>query len=407
MLSKVSSSSLPAGRGALTAGVSGRPIYGLATGPVPVNAPSSPMNHRTVLAAALLSFAVVFPAAAQNRQPPRPPVLSPEVDSSGKVTFRMQAAKAGEVSLNGQWPDGKAAMTRGTNDVWSVTVGPVPPGVWEYGFQVDGVGMIDPLNPALKPMRNPRTSILHIPANPPAAYDFQDVPHGVVRQHTYRSKALGRLRELSVYTPPGYDSKSFGKYPTLYLQHGSGDNQATWTAHGKAHWIFDNLIASKKAKPMVVVMMDGHASLPGQTNNTALFERDLFEDVMPFVESSYRVHRDAKRRAIVGLSMGGGQALTIGLNHTDTFAWIGGFSAAVPSKEAVAKALDNSAETNRKVKLLWIACGEKDFLLQRNKDFIATLGSKSVRHEWTETPGDHSWPVWRGYLADITPRLFQ
>jgi len=357
---------------------------------------------------ALPSFLLVAAfAASAVAQAPRPPVVSPEVGTDRRVTFRFQAAKAGEVSLNGQWPEGKAPMAKDTNGVWSVTVGPVPAGVWEYAFQVDGVGLLDPLNPALKPMRNPRTSILHLPAAPPAAYDFQDVPHGVVHQHAYRSKALGRLRELAVYTPPGYDAKSSGKYPTLYLQHGSGDNQATWTAHGKAHWILDNLIAAGRAKPMVVVMMDGHAALPGMTNNTAAFEQDLFGDVLPFVESAYRVRRDAKSRAIVGLSMGGGQALTLGLNHSDTFAWVGGFSSAPPSRESVSRALDDSTGTNRRLKLLWIACGEKDFLLHRNREFLATLDDRKIRHEWVLTPGDHSWPVWRGYLADITPRLFR
>jgi enterochelin esterase family protein len=154
-------------------------------------------------------------------------------------------------------------MDRGSNDVWSVTVGPVESGIWEYSFQVDGVTIIDPLNPLIKPMRQPRTSILHLPSDPPALHDYQHVPHGVVRQHTYFSKSLGRLRELVVYTPPGYDQKPSEQYPTLYLQHGSGDNQATWTTHGKAHWIVDNLIAQGRAKPMIIVMMDGHAAIPG------------------------------------------------------------------------------------------------------------------------------------------------
>jgi enterochelin esterase family protein len=297
-------------------------------------------------------------------------------------------------------------MTKGSNDVWSVTVGPVEPGVWEYSFRVDDLQMIDPGNPAIKPMREPRTSILHVPGDPPLVFDFQDVPHGVVRSHTYRSKSLGRLRGLSVYTPPGYD-KGRTRYPTLYLQHGSGDNQDTWTVHGKAHWILDNLIAQGRAKPMVIVMMDGHAATPGIQDNTGLFERDLIEDVMPFVESNYRVKTDAASRGIVGLSMGGGQSLTIGLKHAYRFAWVGGFSASVPSGDAVATASNDAPATNKKLKLLWIACGKDDFLLQRNETFIATLKEKDIRHEWYLTAGNHSWPIWRGYLADFLPRLFQ
>ncbi len=371
------------------------------------------MNTR-FLALGLLAAGLAASVQAQNTTPataaaprraPQAPIRSAEIADDRRVTFRIRAPKATDVTVNGQWANGRAAMARGSNDVWSVTVGPVEPGVWEYSFNVDGVGMIDPANSATKPMREPRTSILHVTGATPMIWDFQDVAHGTVRQHTYRSKALGKLRELAVYTPPGYDQNS-KKFPTLYLQHGSGDNQATWIAHGKAHWIFDNLIAQKKMTPMVVVMMDGHAST-GFQNNTEVFEKDLMQDVMPFVESSYRVKKDAANRAIVGLSMGGGQSLTIGLNHTDTFAWVGGFSSAVPGKDAVASALGSPDKTNAKLKLLWIACGKDDFLLQRNEEFIATLKDKGVRHEWLKTEGAHSWPVWRNYLADFAPRLFK
>jgi enterochelin esterase-like enzyme len=338
------------------------------------------------------------------------PVRSPEVQPDRTVTFRLRAPKASGVTVVGQWPDGRAPMSKGTNGVWSVTVGPVAPGVWEYSFEVDGLSMIDPGSPAIKPMREPRTSILHLPGEPPLVHDFQDVPHGVVRFHNYPSKPLGRLRQLAVYTPPGYD-KTRKKFPAFYLQHGSGDNQATWTVHGKAHWILDNLIAQGRAKPMVVVMMDGHAAVPGATsgitNNTLAFERDLLEEVMPLVEANYRVKTDAASRAIVGLSMGGGQSLTIGLNHPERFAWVGGFSASVPGQEAVAGALRNPTATNKKLKLLWIACGREDFLLKRNEDFIALLSEKGIRHEWHLTEGAHAWPVWRNYLAELAPRLFQ
>lgn len=350
-------------------------------------------------------------AAPARRSQPRP-VLSPEIQADHHVTFRLRAPKVSEVVVNGQWADGRTALTKDTNGVWSATVGPIEPGVYEYSLTVDGLTMIDPGNPAIKPMREPRTSILHLPGQPPLLHDFQDVPHGVVRQHTYRSKALGRLRELTVYTPPGYDQQAEASFPTLYLQHGSGDNQATWIAHGKAHWILDNLIAQGRAKPMVVVMMDGHAAPPGAgangfDSNTQAFERDLLADVMPFIEANYRVKPDAAARGIVGLSMGGGQSLTIGLNHLERFAWVGGFSSSVPSREAVAGASDNPDSTNEKLKLLWIGCGKDDFLLKRNDEFIALLKEKGLRHEWHLTDGGHSWPVWRTYLAEFTPKLFQ
>ncbi|HEX2972640.1 MAG TPA: alpha/beta hydrolase-fold protein [Tepidisphaeraceae bacterium] len=360
----------------------------------------------TLLTTTTLAFAAETPTpAAPSRRPG--PVRSPEVQPDYRVTFRLRAPKATEVLVTGQWPNGRASMVKDADGLFSVTVGPIEPGVWEYSFQVDGISMIDPSNPAIKPMREPRTSILHLPGQPLQLHDFQNVPHGVVRQHTYASKALGRLRELAVYTPPGYDQQSAAKFPTLYLQHGSGDNQATWTAHGKAQWILDNLIAQGQAKPMVVVMMDGHAAIPGTPqNNTELFERDLFEDVMPFVEANYRVKTDAANRAIVGLSMGGGQSLTIGLNHLDRFSWVGGFSSAVPSREAIASALRDSAATNHSLKLLWIACGKNDFLLKRNEEFISLLKEQNIQHEWHLTDGDHSWPIWRRYLGQFLPKLF-
>ena len=365
-----------------------------------------------LLAMSCIAPAADTPAAAAPARRTRPPaIVSPDIQADRHVTFRLQAPKAAEVLVVGQWPEGRVPMVKGSNGVWAVTVGPIEPGVWEYSFQVDGLAMIDPGNPALKPMRAPRTSILHLPGQPPLVHDFQDVPHGVVHQHTYRSQALGRLRELVVYTPPGYDRQPDARFPTLYLQHGSGDNQATWVAHGKAHWILDNLLAQGRAKAMVVVMMDGHASTGGSAggpqSNTALFERDLMEDVLPFVEANYRVKTDAANRAIAGLSMGGGQALAIGLQHPDRFAWVGGFSSGIPDQESLTTLLGQPEAANQQLKLLWIACGKDDFLLKRNLDFIALLTEQHIRHTWRQSAGAHSWPVWRGYLAEFAPLLFQ
>jgi len=277
---------------------------------------------------------------------------------------------------------------------------------------VDGLSMIDPGNPAIKPMRQPRTSILHLPGQPPLIHDFQDVPHGVVRTHAYWSKPLGQLREVCVYTPPQYDQKSSARYPVLYLQHGSGDNHATWVVHGKAHWILDNLIAQDRCQPMIMVMMDGHAvppgtRPPGALSNTEAFGADLLQVVLPLVEKQYRVKPTPAHRALVGLSMGGGQALSIGLTHLDTFAWVGGFSSAAPTNNVLDGFLAQPELANRKLKLFWIGCGQDDFLLKRNQDFIAQLRERHIRHDWRLTEGDHSWPVWRRYLAELAPRLFQ
>ena len=358
------------------------------------------------------------PAPAPTPASTRPaPIVSPEVNTDRSVTFRLRAPNAKQVTVRGQWAKDPLVLTRSDDGLWSGTApaATIASGVWEYSFAVDGVAMIDPGNVAIKPMREPRTSILHLAASPPQPWDFQDVPHGTVHQHSYRSKVLGRAREVWVYTPPGYESApAAARYPLLVLQHGSGDNQQTWVTHGKAHWILDSLIAAGQARPMVVVMLDGHPFTPAAARDPAnrggamdAFRRELFEDAIPLVESLYRVSPEAAQRGIVGLSMGGGQSLTVGLGHLDRFAYVGSFSG-VPPDESVAQAfLADPAGANAKLRLLWLACGKDDALHARNEAFVAKLAAAQIHHEWHLTAGNHSWPVWRGYLVDFLPRLFQ
>jgi enterochelin esterase family protein len=364
---------------------------------------------------ALLTFALLAPRLhAQAPTSPRPkPVVSPEIGADRQVTFRLKAAQAQSVELRGQWTKDKLVLAKGEEGVWSLTTGPVEPGVWEYSLVVDGLTMIDPANPAMKPQRAPSASILQIPGTPPNVWDFQDVPHGAVHQHTYLSKALGRPRECSIYTPPSYETDVTKRYPLLVLQHGSGDNQQTWVTHGKAHWILDNLIAQGLARPMVVLMIDGHplgtSPREGGMDRTAAmeaFRNELFEDALPLTEARYRVEKDAAHRAIAGLSMGGGHALSIGLANLDRFSAIGAFSAAPPEESFVAPALSDSAGTNQRLKLLWIAVGKDDFLREKCEQFIARLKAAGINHEWHLTEGAHAWPVWRGYLAEFAPKLF-
>src|SRR3954447_13945011 len=349
--------------------------------PVPASSENPTMKALILQTAVLLLLPAV--ALAQNAARPRP-IVSPEVEAGDKVTFRLRAAQAKEVALRGQWSRQPTPLTQGEGGVWSVTVENVPAGVWEYSFSVDGLNVLDQVNPTFKPQREPSKSILHIAGTPPNPWDWQDVPHGTVHQHDYESKALGRPRQLWVYTPPGYEREAQAndakKYPLLVLQHGSGDNHQTWVVHGKAHWILDNLIAAKKAKPMVVVMLDGHPlgssrDATTQRRGAAMeaFQRELFEDALPLVESLYRVESDAANRAIAGLSMGGGQSLSVGLNNLDRFAWIGAFSAAVPSADSPPAALADPAVAKQKLKLLWIGCGKDDFLKTRNEEFVALL----------------------------------
>jgi enterochelin esterase-like enzyme len=364
------------------------------------------MKHFFSLA---LCLSLTMPAWAQKGGE----IDSPQIHDDHSVTFNLRAPKPQSVTLRGQWNREQVPMTKGEDGLWSITVPDVKAGVWEYSFSVDGVSMIDPLNPAMKPQRNPNTSILHLPGAPPNVWDFQDVPHGTVHQHAYQSKALGKQRSAWVYTPPGYEADSGTKYPLLVLQHGSGDRHETWVAHGKAHWILDNLIAAGKAKPMIVLMIDGHplGKVPREStgkrgDSLKAFKNELLQDALPLVESRYRVAPEREQRAIAGLSMGGWQSLSIGMTNLDRFAWIGSFSGAVDENE-IKSALNDASGTNAKLKLLWIACGEKDFLLDRNHQLIAALKKSGVTHEWRLTPGDHSWPVWRDYLAEFAPKLFR
>jgi enterochelin esterase family protein len=338
-----------------------------------------------------------------------------QIAENGRTTFSLRAPEAREVKLRGQWSKEAIEMTKSDKGEWTVALDTVPAGVWEYSFSVDGLNVLDPNNPAFKPQRQPGKSILHVPANPLAPWDWQDVPHGTVHQHGYLSKVLKRAREVVVYTPPGYEKDSAKRYPLLVLQHGSGDNQRTWVEHGKAHWIFDNLIAQGKAKPMVVMMLDGHphgmvgreATDTKRISAQEAFERELLDDAIPLVESLYRVEPDRTKRAIAGLSMGGAQSLSVGLANMDRFAWVIAMSAGPPSPQRMEKFLSDPAAANEKLKLLWIGVGKDDFLLQRSQQLTTSLKEKGIRHEWKLTDGDHSWPVWRGYLAEIAPLLFR
>jgi enterochelin esterase family protein len=367
---------------------------------------------------AAAGFLAMLATTAQPSLGATPPVRSPEVAPDRMVTFRLRAPYAKQVTVAGGFGRDKVVLNKDGEGVWFATVGPVAPGVHEYSFTVDGLRMLDPANPHTKPQRAPVTSILEVPGTPALLTAYQDVPHGIVHVHHYRSRALGgELRRLHVYTPPGYDTPGRAaapRYPVLYLLHGRGDNDATWTVHGRSHFILDNLIARGQAKPMIVVMTDGHALAPEAAGasgnvppeNTVAYGKDLLGDVIPLVEARYRTRSDSRSRALVGLSMGGNQALRVGLANADKFAWIGAFSAAAPTEADLAEALADSGALNRKLAWLWIACGKDDFLIERNRTLVALLEKKGVAHRWTLTEGDHSWPVWRTYLQEIVPQLF-
>lgn len=350
---------------------------------------------------------------------------SPEVNADRTVTFRFRAPEATAVDLVGEITLGKGLqpMTKGEDGVWTITVGPLPPEIWSYNFRLEGVEVPDPSNPSIKPVPPgfPMSSFVEVPGNSPAFYDSRPVPHGDVRIVMYESKAMGVTRFLWIYTPPGYDESKVN-YPVLYLLHGNGEAQNGWVMNGRANIILDNLIAEKKAQPMVVVMPQGHAlqaagvgplvRLPGETKMySERFPKDLLGDIIPLIERRFRVIADADHRAIAGLSMGGGQALTIGLKHPDLFHYVLGYSAAVSEQfmngeEALKNVLPSAAEANSKLRLLWVSCGRQDFLYEANREFAETLKAKGVKLTYRETEGSHVWSVWRNNLDESAPLLF-
>jgi enterochelin esterase-like enzyme len=351
--------------------------------------------------------------AAPPRPSPPPAIVSPEVHADRKVTFRLRAPAAKEVLITGEWSRERTPLVKDASGDWSVTLGPLPGDLYGYSFVADGLMMADPLNAWLKLARSPRTSIVEVPGDPPRLHELRSVPRGAVRIQTYDSKALGQRRPLWVYTPPDYDKDAARRYPVFYLLHGSGDNEATWTSAGRLNVMLDNLIAQGKARPMLVVMPDGHTVYPpppgpeAGLQNVEAFERDLVGDVLPFVDASYRTDRSAAGRAIAGVSMGGGHSLLIGLRHTDLFAWVVGLSSSVFDPEAtLAKTLADPKGTNARLKLLWFAVAKTDRLLEGNQKLADLLKAKGIACTFTPVDGDHSWPQWRRYMEDVAPMLF-
>jgi enterochelin esterase family protein len=335
-------------------------------------------------------------------------VLSPEFTSADTATFRIKAPNAASVQLNGQWSiTGTYPLDKDTEGVWSVTVSPIPTGIWEYHFLLDGLRVIDAKNPVIKAQRTVGWSVLHVPATPPSPWDWQaDIPHGTIHRHEYASGDPNEPRALMVYTPPGYENSLHISYPLLVLQHGMGDNERSWSEHGKAHWIMDHLLNDGSAVPMIIVMMNGHFADEAMPRVKG-FGRELFEDVLPMMKSNYRILPGPENHAIAGLSMGGGQSLHIGLSNSDTFAWVAAMSAATPKPDSYATLLSDADTLNTQLNLLWIGCGKDDFLFERNSAFIEALEHHGIDHEWRLTEGSHNWPIWRDYLSQLLPKLFK
>ena len=394
--------------------------------------PRTPGRIAATLAALVAAVMLAATAAAQEVGARRTgaAVTSPEVAADRRVTFRLLAPEAKAVTVSGDFGS-DAGMRKGEDGVWSVTVGPLDPEMYVYYFTVDGVRLTDPNNPQVKTgyVTTTTTSLVTVPGNGPAFYDVQDVPHGEIRTLLYKSKSNGVTRELNVYVPPGYDQARNRRYPVLYLLHGFANDHHSWHRYGRANDILDNLLAKGAIAPFLVVMPlgyggahvngDGTGIAPegsgGVRGDPALYERDLLEDIIPMVDGKYRTIPDRKQRAIVGFSMGGGQAGRYGLRHLETFSTVGimsaglggGGNAAAPGADPVAALAADPAKANKQIDLLWIACGKDDAAMKGAMALHEALGKAGIEHTFLETEGAHHWRVWRRYLRDLAPLLFK
>lgn len=353
---------------------------------------------------------------------------SPSVSADRHITFRIFAPRADQARvISGDLPNMFAGqpMSKRSDGVWEATIGPAPAGAYRYQFNVAGTTALDSRNPVTTEEVGSASSLVVVPGSD--IMDTRDVPHGAVATVTYQSASLGRPRRMHIYTPPGYEEGK-SKFPVLYLLHGIGDSDDSWTSVGRAGFILDNLIAAGKAKPMIVVMPAGHtrpyAGFGSPMPPSDEFVNDFVGDVMPYIERHYRVRTDRNHRAIAGLSMGGSQTLDIAFAHLDRFSYVGVFSSGLlgivpmmPGMPAAGApvwtwetdhklALDD-AKLKRGVKLLWFATGKDDFLLPTTSASIALFKKHGFSPEFQQSEGGHTWSNWRDYLVAFAPRLFQ
>ncbi len=367
-----------------------------------------------------IAFAMVLAFSMTLFAQPPASVKSPEVQPDGRVTFRFRAPNAQKVAVSIEGQRDHVPMQKGDQGVWSVTVGPLPPDIYGYSIVSDGVDLIDPSNQMMKPNLLSSDSAVHIP-DPSLSWEINDVPHGQIHHHFYHSKVNGLDSDFYVYTPPAYDAAANVQYPVFYLLHGFSDAANGWSEVGRANYILDNLIVQGKAKPMIVVMPLGYGDFEVirrgwnswddkelALRNLSKFTDVLLTEVMPQVEKSYRTKNDRESRAIAGLSMGGAESLRTGLNHLDQFAWIGAFSSGGIDRQEFGEQFPGvDATINGKLKTLWIACGTDDQLIKINRKFKNWLKDKNVQFTDVETPGAHTWMVWRRNLTAFAPLLFK
>lgn len=380
-----------------------------------------------MVVAFLLFF--IFSINAQNYQPtPNDTLQSITIMQDAKVSFRIYAPNANEVKLGGSdFPNtfANSLMTKKENGVWEVVIGPLKPGSYRYNFVVDKVVVIDPKNPRTSESNMNTWSLFHIEGA--GFMDIMDVPHGAVSTVIYYSKSLNKFRRMHIYTPPGYETNN-EKYPVFYLLHGAFDSDDSWSSVGRAGFIFDNLIAQKKAVPIVVVMPAGHTGsfnfgMRRDSNKPFVdeFIEDFNQDIKSLVEKNYRVYIDRKHRAIAGLSMGGAHTLNIAIPHLEDYSYFGVFSSGEFSLNRnmnmgqnngtswEEKNLKTLSDENLKndLKLVWFATGKEDFLLETTKATVELLRKHKFDVIFKETNGGHTWENWREYLNEFAQLLFK
>lgn len=358
-------------------------------------------------------------SAALAQAPAPPPVVSPEIAPARDVTLRLRAPSAERVELvsGGDIPgvpmQGGLPLAKGADGVFTVMLPALASGAYRYRFTVDGVATNDPGNPQTSESNGNAWSLFYVPGAP--FMDTQRVAHGSVAEVHYFSTALGRTRRMHVYTPPGYD-KNRETYPVFYLLHGAFDGDDSWSTVGRAGFIVDNLVAAGGARPMVLVMPDGHTSRFGGGGgglDTADFVREFNADIKPYVERTYRVRTARADTAIAGLSMGGAQTLDIAFGDLTSFGYVGVMSSGVFGiannsdwENAHRAQLDGDA-LKRGLELVWFSTGKDDFLLDTTKATVAMLERHGFDVVYEESGGGHTWINWREYLARFAPQLFR
>ena len=379
-----------------------------------------------------LIISAIFQAPAQESMM-NEALQSPEIDEAGRVTFRLKAPDVQEVKVTGDWMPQEgygratAALEKGSDGVWTYTTESLPSELYWYHFIVDGVRTIDPSNAHMIRDVASVFNLFIVPGDKGDLYSVQNVPHGTVTKRWYDSPGLEKKRRMTIYLPPGYEI-SDQEYPVLYLLHGAGGDEEAWSYLGRATQILDNLIASGKAEPMIVVMPNGNAqdeAAPGKASGSLVqpaFMRPnmmagdyivSFGDIISFIESNYRAKTDKKHRAVAGLSMGGFHSLHISRYHPKTFEYIGLFSPAItPRNNAEAPVFQNMDETLKTqmengYALYWIGIGREDFLYDEVTAYRNRLDALNMPYEYVETGGGHVWALWREYLTTFAQLLFK